>query len=139
MSTALATASRPTRHRPRWALVAAVAVLVLGGLGSLLPGLALVVADLAERGEMFDGLGVVLGLALAVLGLLLLVVAGTACVFMRRRPVQVAAALTAVGLVLALGGFALAATTGVLVAAPIALGGLLVSGLSLTEALGSPW
>jgi hypothetical protein len=56
---------------------------------------------------------------------------------MRRRPVQVAGALTAVGIVLALGGFALAAATGVLAAAPVALGGLLVTGLSLTVALGS--
>ncbi len=140
MSTTTFTAApAPTRPRARWALLAAVAVLVLGGLATLLPGIALVVSDLAERGEMFDGLGVVLGLALALPGLLLLVAAGLACVFMRRRPVQVAAVLTALGMVLALGGFALAASTGVLLAAPVALGGLLVSGLSLTEALGSPW
>jgi hypothetical protein len=138
MSTTFTTPPRPTRPRTLRTLKAAAAVLALGGMAALLAGGALVLEDLASRGEMFDGLGLALGLTLVVPGLLLLVLAGLALWFMGRRPALVAGVLCAVGMVLALAGFALTATTGVLVAAPVALGGLLVAGLSLTTALGLP-
>lgn len=85
-----------------------VGLVVLVALGFFATGAWLVLTDLEQRGEMFDGLGMALGLGLMVVSTLGAAMAVTALVLVRRRSTMarvlgVLLALTGVGLVYPLG------------------------------------
>lgn len=61
--------ANPVRWRPRWAVVVAVAGVVLGAF-TLGVGLFFVISDLVERGDPFDGLVAVIGGMIGTPGLL---------------------------------------------------------------------
>jgi hypothetical protein len=118
-----------------WAVRAATAVLALGGLAMMLAGFVFVGADLEDRGEMFDGLGVVIGLVICALAGILLGVAVFAVWLVRRRPMAGAVLVCVFGLLVTLIGWFVVSGGGLLVAAPTLLGGLVVAGLGFGGAV----
>ena len=118
-----------------WAVRIAAGAIALGGALLVLTGLVLVAADLDQRGEMFDGLGVMIGLAVCAVAAVLLGVAALAAWWVRRRPFAAAAVVCVLGVLVAGLGFVLVGSSGLLVAAPTLLGGLLVGGLGFGGAV----
>ena len=78
-------------------------MVVLVSLGGIATGGYLIVADLSERGEMFDGLGAVIGAMLLVGSVLAGVLAVVAAVLAVRRPMVA----RVIGVLLALAALAL--------------------------------
>jgi hypothetical protein len=118
-----------------WAVRIAAAIVALGGLGILLSGFVMVATDLERSGEMFDGLGVMLGLAVCAVAAVILGVAALAAWWVRRRPLAAAVVVCAFGLLVTAVGFFLIGSAGLLVSAPPLLGGLLVAGLGFGAAV----
>jgi hypothetical protein len=118
-----------------WAVRIAAGLIALGGVPMLLAGFVLVASDLEQSGEMFDGLGAMLGLAVCAVAAVIIGVAALAAWWVRRRPFAAAVVLCAFGLLVTTVGFLLIGSAGLLVSAPPLLGGLLVAGLGFGAAV----
>ncbi|HET7351261.1 MAG TPA: hypothetical protein VFJ28_09995 [Marmoricola sp.] len=118
-----------------WAVRIAAGVIALGGVPMMLAGFVLVASDLEQRGEMFDGLGAMIGLAVCAIAAIFLGVAALAACWVRRRPLAAAVVVCAFGLLVTAVGFFLVGPSGLLVAAPTLLGGLVVAGLGFGGAV----
>lgn len=118
-----------------WAVRTAAAVVALAGLAMMLVGFVFIGQDMDQRGEMFDGLGAMIGLAVCALAALFLGVAAMAAWWVRRRPMAAAVTVCVFGVLVALVGISLVGGAGLLVAAPTLLGGLVVSGLGFGAAV----
>jgi hypothetical protein len=130
-----ATARTGSSDAAVWAVRIAAGVIGLGGLAMLLSGFVLVAADLEQRGEMFDGLGAMLGLVVCAVAAIFLGVAALAAWWVRRRPLAAAVVVCAFGLLVTAVGFFLIGSAGLLVSAPTLLGGLVVAGLGFGAAV----
>lgn len=105
------------------------------GLGVVVLGLGLVVEDAAVQGEMFDGLGIFLGLSVAAAGLVPASVAGVAAWLSRRRPYAAAVVISVLGAGVAALGAGVIGSMGLVVSAPMVLGGLVVAATGFGAAL----
>ena len=118
-----------------WAVRIAAGLIALGGVPLMLGGFVLVAADLEQSGEMFDGLGAMIGLAVCAVAAILLGISWLAAWWVRRRPFAAAVVVCVFGLLVAGLGFLLLGSAGLLATAPTLLGGLLVSGLGFGGAV----
>ncbi len=80
-----------------WSLRGAAVSVALAGLAVATFGISVALEDASRSGEMLDGLGIVIGLGLAGIGLFVVVLAGVLLWMVPRHPAGVAAALTACG------------------------------------------
>ena len=124
-----------TEDLARRAARLAAAIVAVAGVGVAGYGLTWIVEDESTQGEMFDGLGTLVGLVVCGIGVVLLAVAGGAFWLVRRRPLAAAAVLTSLGVLVAAAGVLAIGGIGVAVAAPLVLGGLLVAGVAFGAAL----
>ena len=131
----VATARPGSSDATVWAVRIAAGLIALGGVPLMLGGLVLVAADLEQSGEMFDGLGAMIGLAVCAIATVLLGIAWLAAWWVRRRPFAAAVVVCVFGLLVAGLGFLLLGSAGLLATAPTLLGGLLVSGLGFGAAV----
>jgi hypothetical protein len=119
----------------RWIVRADAALVAVAGLVAIVFGLGFVVEDAAAQGEMFDGLGLFLGLVIVGVGLVPVAVAAACAWLVTRRPFAAAVVLSVLGaLVAALGALVIGAL-GLAVSAPMVLGGLVVAATAFGAAL----
>lgn len=116
---------------------AGAGAIVLVALALLLAGLGAVLTDAREHTDEMDGLGVAVGLVAAAVALVLGAAGVVAWWLTRLHLVAASTVLCVLGLGVALVGWAVVPTLGVVVSAPLVLGGLLVGGLGFGAALGS--
>jgi hypothetical protein len=121
-----------------WALRLAAATVGLAGAVAVVLGLGVAAEDLASRGEMFDGLGVFLGLVIGGVGLVLVAAGALLAWLARRRPFEAGVVSCVLGLLAAASGWVAAGSVGVVVAAPLVLGGVFVGGLGFGATLSGP-
>lgn len=121
-----------------WTVRLAAVLVGLAGASVVAFGLVFVADDLATRGEMFDGLGAFLGLVVCAGGGILVGVAALVAWLVRRRPFEAAVVICALGVLVAGAGWVAVASVGVLVSAPMVLGGVFIGGLGFGAALGAP-
>lgn len=125
----------PALARPAvWVASGLVSVMGLVALGG---GAVLVLDDMTSRTDMFDGLGVALGLLLGGLGVVVLGVAGLAVWLAPRHPLGAGIVLCVFGVLVAGVGVLAVPSMGASVAAPFVLGGLLVGGIGFGAAVGA--
>ena len=132
------TVAPPAANLARWSVRVGAILVILAGAADIVLGLTLVAEDESQQGEMFDGLGTFIGLAICGIGLVCLAVAGLALLLARRRTFAAAIVLCVFGVLVAATGWISIGGSGLAVAAPMILGGLVVAGLGFGAAMGAP-
>ena len=120
-----------------WAVRVAAAVVGLAGAAAAVFGLALVAEDRSTTGEMFDGLGTFIGLVVCGGGAILIALALLVVWLEPRRPLEASLTVCGLGVLLAAAGWVAVTGVGVMVSAPMVLGGVFIGGLGFGAALGA--
>ncbi len=121
----------------RWSVRVGGSLVVLAGTALVVFGLVLVAEDQSQQGEMFDGLGTFLGLAICGLGLVCVAVAGLVLWLAVRRTRAAGVVLCLLGVLVAAAGWGTISSAGAAVGQAMILGGLVVAGLGFAGALGT--
>ena len=132
------TVAPPTADLARWSARVGASLVILAGAVVIVLGLYFVAEDESQQGEMFDGLGTFIGLAICGIGLVCVAVAGLAFKLARRRPLVAGIILCVFGVLVAATGWISVGGSGPAVAAALILGGLVVAGLGFGAAMAAP-